>query len=891
MRYTKVTRYALLLTVATLAPIFSVSLLPEAHAATQYYLNPVPVFAQEGSSIVLVLTVVGALPSITYQFVFLVRDPSGKNWTSSVVTENTTASETSFSKLITYPSPNFIGSNSLCCIYNAQVNQIKPLPMTNAASTPFYIILTDAVEYERTQTVNIRATGYNASEPVTTTIRTRTTSTLVFTQTLPASSTGIVSAAWKVPKNATIDNYVLTLTGPTTKKSAPDAQGFGVKAAVMSISTLTSLKATYQRTETMTFSFQPAYPDGSIANTGVALLTLARPSGGNVTLTANYDSGTQTFNANYRTFVNNQTGTWTATLAINAYGDGYGNTGPGAKLTNSPQLTPALLNINVNATTYVAIGQQFRLNATITYPDGTALQSGPGVGAYLLFTGSPAVNRTVPVVFDSGLKVWVGSYNRQASDPGGLWSLVFKASDSPTPPNTGSATKAVTLQDRSPVASFTFSPLSAPSGSPISFDGTTSYDPDGTVTSYAWTFGDGSTGSGSLVNHAYSTAGTYTVTLTVTDNGGLTGSTSSQVTITDRPPIVSFTPSPSIANTGQTITLSITSSDPDGTISTTTINWGDGTVHTLTGSGSSDSHSYSSTGSATSILFTITITATDNSGSSTSTSSTVTVTDRPPTVNPTPSLTSASTGQTVTLSMTSADPDGTVSATRIDWGDGTVHTFTGAATSDTHNFTSTGSATSMIFTITITVTDNSGSTTSSSSPVTVSDRPPVISFSVSPTSPTTGQTVTVSVTSSDPDGSITATKVDWGDGTVDTLAGAPGSDTHTYTSTGSANSKTYAITITLTDNSGSATSSTSALTVQAGPQSTGNVSFPLYYFGIIAAILAALLAGGFLAFRRHRVTHAKLKIDLEAVRSEAGRIENQEFFQSVKDQLKKDKDD
>jgi hypothetical protein len=59
----------------------------------------------------------------------------------------------------------------------------------------------------------------------------------------------------------------------------------------------------------------------------------------------------------------------------------------------------------------------------------------------------------------------------------------------------------------------------------------------------------------------------------------------------------------------------------------------------------------------------------------------------------------------------------------------------------------------------------------------------------------------------------------------------------------------------------------------------------------LAAVVAALLVGGFLAFRRHKVTHAKLKIDLEAVRSEAGRIENQEFFQSVKDQLKKDKDD
>jgi hypothetical protein len=55
-------------------------------------------------------------------------------------------------------------------------------------------------------------------------------------------------------------------------------------------------------------------------------------------------------------------------------------------------------------------------------------------------------------------------------------------------------------------------------------------------------------------------------------------------------------------------------------------------------------------------------------------------------------------------------------------------------------------------------------------------------------------------------------------------------------------------------------------------------------------LIAAFLGAVFFAFRRHKVTHARLKIDLEAVKAEAGKIENQEFFQSVKDQLKKDKE-
>ncbi|MFS4507561.1 PKD domain-containing protein, partial [Clavibacter sp. Sh2141] len=54
-----------------------------------------------------------------------------------------------------------------------------------------------------------------------------------------------------------------------------------------------------------------------------------------------------------------------------------------------------------------------------------------------------------------------------------------------------------------------------------SFDGSTSADADGTVASYAWAFGDGTTGTGRTVDHAYAKAGTYTVSLTVTDDKGL----------------------------------------------------------------------------------------------------------------------------------------------------------------------------------------------------------------------------------------------------------------------------------------------------------------------------------------------------------------------------------
>ncbi|MCA1563963.1 MAG: PKD domain-containing protein, partial [Acidobacteria bacterium] len=52
------------------------------------------------------------------------------------------------------------------------------------------------------------------------------------------------------------------------------------------------------------------------------------------------------------------------------------------------------------------------------------------------------------------------------------------------------------------------------------FDGTASWDPDGRIVSYLWSFGDGSAGYGALATHTYAAAGTYTVWLRVGDNAG-----------------------------------------------------------------------------------------------------------------------------------------------------------------------------------------------------------------------------------------------------------------------------------------------------------------------------------------------------------------------------------
>lgn len=76
-------------------------------------------------------------------------------------------------------------------------------------------------------------------------------------------------------------------------------------------------------------------------------------------------------------------------------------------------------------------------------------------------------------------------------------------------------------------------PYSGTAGTAVTFDGSDSSDPDGSIVSYEWDFGDGSTSSGATLEHKYSIAGTYTVTLKVTDNNNAVGTDEARVTVTD----------------------------------------------------------------------------------------------------------------------------------------------------------------------------------------------------------------------------------------------------------------------------------------------------------------------------------------------------------------------
>jgi PKD repeat protein len=86
-----------------------------------------------------------------------------------------------------------------------------------------------------------------------------------------------------------------------------------------------------------------------------------------------------------------------------------------------------------------------------------------------------------------------------------------------------------------PVARATATPGSGTAPLAVAFDGSGSSDPDGSIVSYAWTFGDGGSAAGATTNHTYQTAGTYSAVLTVTDNLGATHSTTLSITANPGP--------------------------------------------------------------------------------------------------------------------------------------------------------------------------------------------------------------------------------------------------------------------------------------------------------------------------------------------------------------------
>ena len=362
-------------------------------------------------------------------------------------------------------------------------------------------------------------------------------------------------------------------------------------------------------------------------------------------------------------------------------------------------------------------------------------------------------------------------------------------------------------------------------GQPVSLSGAASSDTDGSIASYAWSFGDGQTGTGVGVSHTYAVAGAFVVTLTVTDDDGATDSDTTLVTVeapANLPPLASAG-GPYSASVGQAIGFDGSgSSDPDGAIASYRWELGDGQLAT----GVAPSHTYAAAGT-----YLVRLTVTDDGGATDESTVLVTISapDNDPPLADAGGNRSADVGESLLFDGTgSTDPDGSIVAWAWDFGDGS----SGAGAQATHPYAAAGT-----YLVWLTVTDDDGAIGQDVAVITVGgagNRAPVADAGGN-------QQVAVGVTvlldgsaSFDPDGALVSYSWDLGDGASATGAQA----SHAYTEPGS-----YLVRLTVTDDDGDTGEDFVLITVgggggnnqppiaDAGPDLAGNAGDTLVFNG------------------------------------------------------------
>jgi PKD repeat protein len=170
-----------------------------------------------------------------------------------------------------------------------------------------------------------------------------------------------------------------------------------------------------------------------------------------------------------------------------------------------------------------------------------------------------------------------------------------------------------------PSARFTYTPTDPLVNEPVTFDASSSTPNGGNLTSYLWDFGDGTTGTGVIVNHTYTTVDSYLVTLNVTDSEGVWATDDASVVVGGAP-VAAFTYDPTEPTAEDEVTFDASASTPNGGVLTDPSSYvwdfGDGE----TGTGRLVNHTYPTAGD-----YVVTLNVTDSQSQSAITTQTVTV--------------------------------------------------------------------------------------------------------------------------------------------------------------------------------------------------------------------------------------------------------------------------
>lgn len=344
-----------------------------------------------------------------------------------------------------------------------------------------------------------------------------------------------------------------------------------------------------------------------------------------------------------------------------------------------------------------------------------------------------------------------------------------------------------------PTAAFGYTTATAvpATGAAVSFSSSSTASSSESITASSWNFGDGTTGTGASAAHTYTTAGTYRVSLTVTQTNGQTDTAYADVTVVD-PPSAAISWDATTPTPGLSMTFSAAASAGAGSITGYSWSFGDGGSSTA----ANPTHSYATTGT-----YTVSVTVTQTDGLTRTVSRSIgVVVAGPPSVSFAGSATGAGAVPGAAVAFTSTATPGNGSITGYSWsfGDGTTST----APDPSHTYTTPGT-----YTVTLTVTQTGGQTATAGGSITVT-APPTASFSASAATPSAGSAVSFSAAATPGAGSIASYSWSFGDGTTSTAA----DPSHTYTSPG-----TYTVTLTVTQSNGQASAETMTVTVAGAP--------------------------------------------------------------------------
>ena len=302
--------------------------------------------------------------------------------------------------------------------------------------------------------------------------------------------------------------------------------------------------------------------------------------------------------------------------------------------------------------------------------------------------------------------VVTGARATHAFDAPGTYNVTLSVADESG--NTATDFVNVTVRDTTAPQADAGSNVTAPENGEIDFDGTNSTDNDA-IDSYAWDFdGDGTTGAtGATPSHTYSTEGTYTLALEVTDPAGNTATDAVQVTVTDTSVLV--VDAGGNLTTGSGVATDFDASDTESNEGGLTYSWDFDGDDSEDATGVVPTYTFTTVGTQE-----VSVTVTDAEGNEATDSLWVTVTDTtPPTADAGSAVTGAQ-GAPVIFDGTNSTDDGTVASHQWDFdGDGAIDA-TGATPSYTYD--AAGS-----YTAELVVTDAAGNVATDTVSVTVTD--------------------------------------------------------------------------------------------------------------------------------------------------------------------------